>query len=135
MMGAGRYLKEKKPSIQLVAVEPEKGHKIQGLKNTKESIVPTVYDRSLVDRVIVVLTKDAYEWTLKLAREEGLFVGQSSGAAMYGAYQVASKLDEGFVVVVLPDFGFKYLTVDPYYDEEVVTKVLEARKTGCTVEV
>ncbi|HIE23862.1 MAG TPA: cysteine synthase family protein [Candidatus Korarchaeota archaeon] len=135
MMGAGRYLKKRKPSIQLIAVEPELGHKIQGLKNMQEAIVPKIFDRKVVDRTIVVSTKDAYEWALKLTKIEGIFVGQSSGAAMCAAHQIAEEVEKGVFVVIFPDLGFKYLTADPYRNEEVVEKILEARKTGKVVRI
>ncbi len=128
LMGVGRYLKEKKPNVQLIAVEPERGHKVQGLKNMSEAVVPSIYDGSLIDRKIVVSTKDAYEWAKRLTREEGIFAGQSSGAAIYAAVKVANELETGFLVVILPDMGFKYLTSPPYHDEEIIKNVLEARK-------
>jgi len=135
LMGAGRYLKERKPSVQLIAVEPEPGHRIQGLKNMSEAIVPKIYDESIIDRKIVVTTREAYEWAARLTREEGIFTGQSSGAAMCGAARVAQEIDEGVMVVIFPDLGFKYLTAEPYHDEEVVRKVLEARRTGRVIRV
>ncbi len=135
LMGAGRYLKERNPSIQLIAVEPEAGHRIQGLKNMGEAIVPGIFDESLIDRKVVVTTEEAYEWAVRLTREEGIFSGQSSGAAMCGAARVAEEIDEGVMVVVLPDLGFKYLTADPYHDEGVVQTILEARRTGRVVRI
>ena len=135
LMGAGRYLKERKPSVQLIAVEPEPGHRIQGLKNMSEAIVPKIYDESIIDRKIVVTTREAYEWAARLTREEGIFADQSSGAAMCGAARVAQEIDEGVMVVIFPDLGFKYLTAEPYHDEEVVRKVLEARRTGRVIRV
>lgn len=135
LMGAGRYLKERKPSVQLIAVEPEPGHRIQGLKNMGEAIVPKIYDESIIDRKIVVTTREAYEWAARLTREEGIFAGQSSGAAMCGAARVAQEIEEGVMVVIFPDLGFKYLTAEPYHDEEIVQKVLEARRTGRVIRV
>ncbi len=134
LMGAGRYLKERNPDIQIIAAEPEMGHRIQGLKNMREAVVPTIYDESFIDRKIEVKTEDAYEWALRLTREEGIFSGQSSGAAMYAAAEVAKELEHGLIVVVLPDMGFKYLSSPPYYDEEIVEKVMEARK-GLVVKI
>lgn len=135
LMGAGRYLKERKPSVQLIAVEPEPGHRIQGLKNMSRAIVPKIYDESIIDRKIVVTTREAYEWAARLTREEGIFAGQSSGAAMCGAARVAQEIDEGVMVVIFPDLGFKYLTAEPYHDKEVVRKVLETRRTGRVIRV
>ncbi len=128
IMGAGRYLKERNPEIQIIAAEPEMGHRIQGLKNMREAVTPAIYDESFIDRKIEVKTEDAYEWALRLTREEGIFSGQSSGAAMYAAAKVAQELDHGLLVVVLPDMGFKYLSSPPYYDESVVEKVMKARE-------
>ncbi len=128
IMGAGRYLKERNPEIQIIAAEPEMGHRIQGLKNMREAVTPAIYDESFIDRKIEVKTEDAYEWALRLTREEGIFSGQSSGAAMYAAVKVAQELDHGLLVVVLPDMGFKYLSSPPYYDESVVERVMKARE-------
>ncbi len=128
IMGAGRYLKERNPEIQIIAAEPEIGHRIQGLKNMREAVTPAIYDESFIDRKIEVKTEDAYEWALRLTREEGIFSGQSSGAAMYAAVKVAQELDHGLLVVVLPDMGFKYLSSPPYYDESVVERVMKARE-------
>ena len=130
MMGAGRYLKERKPDLVLVAAEPEPGHRIQGMKNMSESIVPKVYDESIIDVKVVVPTEVAYEWARRLTREEGIFSGQSSGAVMYAAVKVAEGLESGLIVTVLPDMGFKYLSCPPYYDEEIVRTVERARREG-----
>ncbi|RLG40029.1 MAG: hypothetical protein DRO05_07430 [Thermoproteota archaeon] len=97
MMGAGRYLKTKKPSIQLVAVEPELRHRIQGLKNMQEAIVPKIYRREIIDRIIAVSTEEAYEWALRLTRVEGIFAGQSSGGQPCAQHtSLLGRLKEGF---------------------------------------
>jgi len=101
----------------------------------KEAIVPKIYNKEMIDRTIVVNTKDAYEWVLKLTRDEGIFVGQSSGAAMCAAHQVAREVENGVFVVIFPDLGFKYLTADPYMNEEIVEKIPEARRTGQVVRI
>jgi cysteine synthase B len=110
LMGTGKYLKEKKPSIKIVAVEPTQGHTIQGLKNMTESIVPKIYRPELFDEKIVVEDGEAFEITRLLATKEGLFVGMSSGAAVAGALQLAKKMDHGVIVVILPDRGDRYLS-------------------------
>jgi cysteine synthase B len=109
LMGAGRRIREHDPMVRIVAVEPNLGHKIQGLKNMKESIVPKNYDPSFTDEKISVADDDAFGTTRRLALEEGLFVGMSSGAAVC-AMEVAKRLDRGTVVVILPDRGDRYLS-------------------------
>ncbi len=110
LMGIGRYLKEKNPKVKIVAVEPTLGHKIQGLKNMEESIVPEIYDKSVHDEVIIVEDDHAFDITRRLALEEGLFVGMSSGAAVAGAIKLAEKIGKGTIVTVLPDRGDRYLS-------------------------
>jgi cysteine synthase B len=110
LMGAGRRLREHDPRIRIVAVEPNLGHKIQGLKNMKESIVPKNFDPSFADEKISVADDDAFGTTRQLAVREGLFVGMSSGAAVWGALEMAKRLDQGTIVVILPDRGDRYLS-------------------------
>jgi len=110
LMGAGRRLKEYSEKIRVVGVEPFLGHRIQGLKNMQESIVPKIYTPDTLDEKINVNNEDAFETTRKLAVKEGLFVGMSSGAAMYGALRMAEQLKKGTIVVILPDRGDRYLS-------------------------
>jgi cysteine synthase B len=110
LMGAGRYLKEKRPGVRIVGVEPTEGHTIQGLKNMNESIVPKIYAPNALDDKVVVEDGEAFEMTRDLATKEGLFVGMSSGAAVVGALRVASTVDSGTIVVILPDRGDRYLS-------------------------
>lgn len=110
LMGAGPYLKEQKPSVKIVGIEPIKGHKIQGLKNMGESIVPTIYSPGLLDEKITVLDDEAFEMARMLAIRHGIFVGMSSGAAVAGAVKMAGKIDSGMIVVILPDRGDRYLS-------------------------
>ncbi len=112
LMGTGRFLRERSPRVRLVAVEPPLGHAIQGLKNMKESIVPSLYDSSVPDETLVVDDNEAFETARRLALEEGLFVGMSSGAAVAGALRVARDLRSGTVVVILPDRGDRYLSTN-----------------------
>lgn len=110
LIGTGKYLKEKKPGIKVVAVEPTEGHTIQGLKNMKESIVPKIYDPKGFDEKITVEDGEAFETTRLLATQEGIFVGMSSGAAVVGAMKIARQINEGTIVVILPDRGDRYLS-------------------------
>ncbi|MCU0586912.1 MAG: cysteine synthase [Syntrophobacteraceae bacterium] len=111
-MGILRAMKERSPTIEVIAVEPYSGHKIQGLKNMKESYVPGIFDRYALDRIVHVRDEDAFEMARRLAREEGIFAGMSSGAAMAAAVQVAAERQDGIVVTVLPDGGDRYLSTN-----------------------
>ena len=110
LMGVSKYLKEQNASIRIIGVEPSEGHTIQGLKNMKESIVPDIYEPSRLDDVITVDDGPAFEMTRALATREGIFAGLSSGAAVAGALEVASGLDSGTVVTIIPDRGDRYLS-------------------------
>jgi len=110
LMGAGRYLKEKKPAVKIVGVEPSENHTIQGLKNMNESIVPKIYDPRELDEKVVVEDGEAFEVSRRLATKEGLFVGMSSGAAVAGALRIAMEMNSGTIVVILPDRGDRYLS-------------------------
>jgi cysteinyl-tRNA synthetase len=110
LMGTSRRLKELNPDIVVVGVEPYLGHKIQGLKNMKESYTPEIYDKSRLDKKINIDDDVAYDMARRLAKEEGLFVGMSSGAAMAIAYEEVKSMSEGVVVVILPDGGERYLS-------------------------
>ena len=105
--GVGRYLKEKNPDIQVIAIEPQKGHRLPGLKNLQESKPPSILDRSVIDHVVRVDDGPAYAMTKRLFREEGLIVGPSTGAIVYAAAEFG-KGKEGLAVGVSPDSGFKY---------------------------
>jgi S-sulfo-L-cysteine synthase (O-acetyl-L-serine-dependent) len=108
--GVSRYLKEKNRGIRIVAIEPTTGHTIQGLKNMTESVVPGIYDGSAFDEKLTVQDDDAFETARRLAVREGIFAGMSSGAAVYGALQVARTMKKGTVVTILPDRGDRYLS-------------------------
>lgn len=110
LMGAGRRIKEFNKKIRLVGVEPVLGHRVQGLKNMNESIVPKIYDPSALDEKINVNDNDAFETTRMLAVKEGIFAGMSSGAAVFGALKTADKMERGRIVVILPDRGDRYLS-------------------------
>jgi len=111
LMGTGRYLKEKLPQVKIISFQPDDGfHGLEGLKHMPTAIKPGIYDESLADEQAEVKTEDAHEMVKRLAREEGLFVGISSGAAAVAALRVASELEEGVVVTLFPDAGYKYLS-------------------------
>lgn len=111
LTGAGKYLREMKSDVQIIAIQPDDAfHGLEGLKHMKTAIKPGIYDAHLADETVEVSTEDAHVMVRKLAREEGLFVGISSGAAAVAAIQIASELESGTVVTVFPDSGFKYLS-------------------------
>ena len=110
LVGTGRRLKELNPKIEVVAVEPFSAlHGLEGLKHMASSIVPGIYDPAVHDRKISVHTEDAYEMCCRLAREEGVLVGFSSGAALQGAFEVALGLRDAVVVTVFCDAGERYM--------------------------
>jgi cysteine synthase B len=110
LMGTGQRLKEKNPAIEIVEAHPVKGHYIQGLKNMEEAIVPEIYDPAQISRSIMVESEEAFAMARRIALEEGIFAGMSSGAAMCAALRLAEDLTEGVVVVIFPDRGEKYLS-------------------------
>ncbi len=113
IMGAGRFLKERDPRIGVIAAEPDSAlHGLEGLKHMASSIVPGIYHEEELDLKIPVSTEDGYEMVYRLSQEEGLLVGQSSGAAMVAAMAVARRLTHGTVVAVFPDFGARYMTTN-----------------------
>lgn len=113
LMGTGRFLKEKNPKIRLIAVEPDDAlHGLEGLKHMASSLVPGIYHENDLDEKISVSTEDAYAMVYRLSQEEGILVGQSSGAAMHAAVQLARKLRSGTLVTIFPDFGDKYLSTN-----------------------
>ena len=110
LMGVSRYLKERKPAVRIVGVEPPVGHSVQGLKNMTEAIRPQIYREAGLDEKITVGDGEAFETTRLLAVKEGIFVGMSSGAAVAGALRVAKAMTAGTIVAVLPDRGDRYLS-------------------------
>jgi len=116
IMGVGKALKENNPDIKIVSAHPVKGHYIQGLKNMREAIVPGIYDPSEIDETVMVETEKAFETTRQIVKKEGIFVGMSSGAAMYAAIEIAKKIKSGTIVVIFPDRGEKYLSIGLFND-------------------
>ena len=119
IMGVGKVLKEHNPEIKIVSAHPVKGHYIQGLKNMEEAIVPTIYDPSKIDITVMVETEIAYEMARQIVKKEGIFVGMSSGAAMYAASQIALQIESGTIVVIFPDRGEKYLSTKLFNEQEI----------------
>ena len=109
--GAGKRLKENYPNIKIIGVLPKPEGNIQGLKSIEEGYIPSILDLNIIDEKFIIEDENAFLMTKKLAQEEGIFVGPSSGAAMYAALKVAEKLKQGNVVVIFPDRGEKYLSV------------------------
>jgi cysteine synthase B len=116
IMGVGRALKENNPRIKIVCAHPVRGHYIQGLKNMDEALIPEIFDPSEIDETIMVETEDAFEMAKQIMRQEGIFVGMSSGAAMYAAREIAKKINTGTIVVIFPDRGEKYLSTSLFAD-------------------
>lgn len=113
LTGVARYLRQHLLDVQIIAVQPDSPlHGLEGLKHLPTAIQPGIYDPSLPDRVIEISTEEAYHMVRRLAREEGLFVGISAGAAALAALRIAAELEQGVVVTIFPDAGYKYLS-DP----------------------
>jgi S-sulfo-L-cysteine synthase (O-acetyl-L-serine-dependent) len=111
LIGTGRYLREQLRGVKIIGFQPDAAfHGLEGLKHMPTAIKPGIYDPAFADETREVRTEDAHEMVLRLAREEGLFVGISSGAAALAALRVAEELDEGVVVTLFPDAGYKYLS-------------------------
>lgn len=118
LMGVGRYLKEQNPDVQVIAVEPPLGERVEGLRNMDEGYIPPVFENwngfDLLDRKRVVRPRESIEWTRRLVKECGVFAGLSSGAALAGAAKVAAEIDQGTIVFIVCDGGWKYLSTGAY---------------------
>jgi len=119
LMGVARYMREHKPEVAIVGLEPVAGSAIQGLRNMA-AYVPSIYQESLLDEKIRLEDEEAFRVARDLARAEGLFVGISSGAALWGAMQLAQRIRTGTIVVLFPDGGEKYLST-PLFDLPVAS--------------
>jgi cysteine synthase B len=125
LMGVSKRLKELNPDVEIVAVQPEAGKPIQGLKNLQTQYVPAIWKRELVDEIYTASPEDAEESARLLALQEGLFVGPSSGAIFHVARKKAVEVDGGVIVAIAPDGGEKYLSTslcDPELCIEAVRK-------------
>ncbi len=112
LMGVASYLKSRDPKIKIISVEPSKGHFIQGLKNMEEALVPALYDKNKIDKIIMVNTEESFAMSRRIAKEEGIFVGMSSGAAMLACLKIAGEIKTGNIVTIFPDRGEKYLSTE-----------------------
>ena len=128
LMGNARRLKEENDDTLVVAAEPLQGELVQGLRSLEDGYIPPIIDLDLLDRKIFVSNRDSVVWTKKLLEEEGLFAGVSSGAIAAIAARVAGEMDEGNVVFVAPDDGWKYLSSGVY------TKTIEELEAEGTLE-
>jgi len=117
LMGVGKYLKERKPGVRVIAVEPPAGELVQGLRNLDDGFVPPIFDPEVLDRKLIVRPRESVVWTRRLLDECGVFAGISSGAAMAGAAKVATEIDEGVIVFIVSDGGWKYLSTGAYTDD------------------
>jgi cysteinyl-tRNA synthetase len=120
-MGISKKLKEYNAGIKIIGVEPYLRHKIQGLKNMKESYQPGIFDRDRLDECVNILDEDAFAMARRLSLEEGILAGMSSGAAMHIACEKAKEMKSGIIVVIFPDSGERYLSTELYADKEETT--------------
>ncbi|SKA74465.1 cysteinyl-tRNA synthetase [Paucidesulfovibrio gracilis DSM 16080] len=138
-MGITKRMREMNPSVQVVGVEPHAGHKIQGLKNMHESYPPGIWDKHVPDRVVRVDDDAAFEYCLRLAREEGIFAGMSSGAALAASVELARELSEkgesGHIVTIFPDSGERYLSTPLFSAGAVKGLALRNAATAKDVDV
>ena len=121
LMGTGRYLKEHKPEVKIIAIEPPLGERVEGLRNLEDGYIPPIFENwhgfELLDRKRVVRPRESIEWTRRLVAETGIFAGLSSGASLAGAVKVAKEIDEGVVAFIVCDGGWKYLSTGAYTDD------------------
>jgi cysteine synthase B len=121
LMGVGTYLKEHKPDVKVLAVEPPSGELVEGLRNLEDGYIPPVYEKwggpELLDGKRIVRPRESLEWTRRLVSEAGVFAGISSGAALAGAAKQAERMDEGTIVFIICDAGWKYLSTGAYTDD------------------
>ncbi|MEY2626836.1 MAG: cysteine synthase [Actinomycetota bacterium] len=121
LMGTGRFLKEQKPDVKIIAIEPPLGERVEGLRNLEDGYIPPVFENwngfELLDRKRVVRPRESIEWTRRLVAQTGIFAGLSSGASLAGAIKVANEIDEGTIVFVVCDGGWKYLSTGAYTDD------------------
>jgi cysteine synthase B len=126
LMGVGRYLKERNPAVQVVAVEPPAGELVQGLRSLADGFVPPIFQADILDRKLIVRPRQSIEWVRRLLEDAGVFAGISSGAAVAGAVKMAATMESGTIVTLLPDGGWKYLSSGAWTDD---LDVVEERAT------
>lgn len=133
LMGVGRRLRKRNPKIRLVEVQPSSPvHGIDGLKHMESSIIPSIYDPDFADEKMVVETEEAQDLVRRVAREEGILLGTSSGANLVAALRIAEKLSEGKVVTVLPDSAVRYLS-ESYWNDDMKTDLPGKSSLGSTL--
>ena len=127
LTGAGRRLKEHDPQVEVIAAEPELGELVYGLRSLDEGFIPPILDEEVLDGKQLVAAEDALRWTRELAEREGIFAGISSGAVLHVARRVAERIDEGDIVCLLADGGWKYLSTEAWAEdpERAAKKVSE----------
>jgi cysteine synthase len=130
LTGSARRLKEYNPAIKVIAAEPQQGEAVQGLRSLQDGFVPPVFDRSLLDGKILVSSLDSLRRTRQLKDQEGIFAGPSCGASLHAALRVADSMEQGKIVTILADGGWKYLSEDLWtrdlreLEDELEAKVL-----------
>ena len=126
LTGVGRRLRRHDPGVQVIAAEPELGDLVYGLRSLDDGFIPPIFDEAVVDRKFLVGSADALRATRELTEQEGIFAGISSGAVLHVARRIAKELDEGDVVCLLADGGWKYLSTDAWSPEfELASKRVE----------
>lgn len=118
IMGVSRYMKENKPSVQIVGTQPTEGSRIPGIRRWSPAFLPKIYEKERVDRIIDVSQEQATVMARRLAKEEGILSGMSSGGALTAAIQVASEIDEGVIVFIVCDRGDRYLSSDLFEEQQ-----------------
>jgi cysteine synthase B len=114
LMGVGRFLRERRPGVRIVAAEPQPGEDVQGLRSLDEGFVPEILDPSLIDAKYLISNRDAVAALRDLVFREGIFAGPSSGAVLVAAAREAKRMQGGTIVALLPDGGWKYLSAGTY---------------------
>jgi [CysO sulfur-carrier protein]-thiocarboxylate-dependent cysteine synthase len=117
LMGVGTRLREHNPDVKVIAAEPELGEMVYGLRSLETGFIPPIFDESILDRKFLVSADDALRVTRELAEREGVFAGISSGAVIHVARRVAAGIDEGEVVCLLADGGWKYLSTEAWAED------------------
>jgi cysteine synthase B len=126
LMGVGRYLKDHKPDVKVVAVEPPSGELVQGLRSLDDGFVPPIFDPAILDRKLIVRPRESIVWLRRLLDDCGIFAGISSGAIAGGAAKMAAAMEAGTIVTIIPDAGWKYLSSGAWTDD---LDVVEERAT------
>jgi cysteine synthase B len=115
-MGCARYFKEKNPTVQIIGVQPQEGAQIPGIRKWPEAYLPKIYDAKQVDRIVLVSQDDAEVLTRRLAREEGIFAGISSGGALAAALEISAEIENAVIVFIVCDRGDRYLSTGVFSD-------------------